>query len=448
MRGGEVNYMPFSFKGGIHPDDKKALTENKAIEEIAAPAQVILPVSMHIGAPTNPLVSVGDTVKVGQRIAESAAAVSSPVHASVSGTVSAIEPRLHPNGSMVLSIVIDNDFQNTPAEELKPVDRFSALGADELAEIAKDAGLVGLGGAAFPLHIKIKSAIGKVDTLIINGAECEPYITSDNRLMLEHTDELIEGATIIMKALGLDKVHIAVESNKREAIARLRRIAEQKSHIKLEVLRTKYPQGSEKHLIKAVTGREVPPGGLPADVGAINVNVASAVALYNAVQSGMPLTHKVVTVSGECVANPKNLRVPLGTPIGELFDACGGLKEEPSEILMGGPMMGIGQYSVDVPVIKGTNAVLALTGKDNIFDDEPTCIRCGKCVSVCPMNLMPIYINMYANKGRLDECERYRVLDCIECGCCSYSCPGRLHLVQAFRKAKQEIIAEKKKKGV
>lgn len=437
--------MPFSFKGGIHPEDKKALTENKAIEVIPAPAQVILPVSMHIGAPCNPLVAAGDTVKVGQRIAESTAPVSAPVHASVSGTVVAVEPRLHPNGSMVMSVVIENDFQDTPEQELKPVDKFQDLTAEELAEIAKDAGLVGLGGAAFPLHIKIKSAIGKVDTLIINGAECEPYITSDNRMMLEHTDELIEGATIIMKALGLDKVHIAVESNKREAIAKLRRISEQKSHIKLEVLRTKYPQGSEKHLIKAVTGREVPPGGLPADAGAINVNVASVIALYRAVEQGKPLTHKVVTVSGEAVANPKNLLVPLGTPIGELIDACGGLKEEPSEIIMGGPMMGIGQYSVDVPVIKGTNAILALIGKDDVFEEDPVCIRCGKCVTVCPMNLMPIYINMYANKGRLDECEKYRVMDCIECGCCSYTCPGRLHLVQTFRKAKQAIIAEKKK---
>ncbi len=437
--------MPFSFKGGIHPEDKKALTENKSIEAIPAPAQVVLPVSMHIGAPCNPLVAAGDTVKVGQRIAESTAPVSAPVHASVSGTVVAVEPRLHPNGSMVMSVVIENDFQDTPVQELKPVDKFQDLTAEELAEIAKDAGLVGLGGAAFPLHIKIKSAIGKVDTFIINGAECEPYITSDNRMMLEHTDELIEGATIIMKALGLDKVHIAVESNKREAIAKLRRISEQKSHIKLEVLRTKYPQGSEKHLIKAVTGREVPPGGLPADAGAININVASVIALYRAVEQGLPLTHKVVTVSGEAVANPKNLLVPLGTPIGELIDACGGLKEEPSEIIMGGPMMGIGQYSVDVPVIKGTNAILALVGKDDVFEEDPVCIRCGKCVTVCPMNLMPIYINMYANKGKLDECEKYRVMDCIECGCCSYTCPGRLHLVQTFRKVKQAIIAEKKK---
>lgn len=438
--------MPFSFKGGIHPDDKKAMTAYKSIEEIAAPAQVILPMSMHIGAPCSPLVSVGDTVKVGQRIGESTAPVSAPVHASVSGTVLAIEPHLHPNGSMVMSVVIDNDFQNTPCDELTPVDKFDNLNGDRLAQIANDAGLVGQGGAAFPLHIKIKSALGKVDTLIVNGAECEPYITSDNRLMLEHTDELVEGVTYLMKALGLNEVHIAVESNKKDAIAKLRKVAEQKQHIKLDVLRTKYPQGSEKHLIKAITGREVPPGGLPADVGAINVNVSTAISIYRAVEKALPLTHKVVTVSGEAVANPKNLLVPIGTPIGELFDACGGLKEEPSEILMGGPMMGIGQYSVDVPVIKGTNAVLALTG-GNIMDDVQTCIRCGKCVSVCPMNLMPIYMNMYANKNNLAECERQRVLDCIECGCCSYTCPGRLHLVQTFRKVKQAIIAEKKKKG-
>ena len=383
-------------------------------------------------------------MKIGQTIAESTADVAAPVHASISGTVSAIEPRLHPNGSMVMSIVIDNDYEENSVQEMEPVDKFRDLTGEELADIAKEAGLVGLGGAAFPLHVKLRSSIGKVDTLIINGAECEPYITSDNRLMLEHTNELVEGASIIMKALGLKCVHIAVESNKREAISKLHRTAEQKSHIKLDVLRTKYPQGSEKHLIKAVTGREVPAGKLPADVGVINVNVASAISVYRAVEEGLPLTHKVVTVSGEAVANPKNLLVPLGTPIGELIEACGGLKEEPSELIMGGPMMGVGQYSPEVPVIKGTNAVLALLGNENAFSNDPMCIRCGKCVSACPMNTMPIYINMYAKKGRLDECEKYRVLDCNECGTCSYICPGRLPLTQTFRKIKQEILAKKR----
>ena len=439
--------MPFSFKGGIHPDDKKAATERKMIEDIPAPAQVVLPMSMHIGAPCSPLVEGGDTVKVGQRIAESTVPVSAPIHAPISGTVSAIEPRPHPNGEKVLSVVIDNDYEDAVAEGIRPVDKFHTITAEELADIAKDAGLVGLGGAAFPTHIKIKSAIGKVDALIINGSECEPYITSDNRLMLEQGEELVSGTLLLMKALGLPKAHIAVESNKREAIAYLRKLIEKKDEIKLHVLRTKYPQGSEKHLIKAVTGREVPPGQLPAAVGAINVNVATTIALNRAVETGMPVTHKVVTVSGSAIANPKNLRVPLGTPISELIQACGGLKETPHEVMMGGPMMGVGQFSLDVPVIKGTNAILAFCGKENRFDEEQTCIRCGKCVSVCPMNLMPIYINMYARQGRLEECEKYRIMDCIECGCCSYICPGRLHLVQSFRTTKQTIAALKKKKG-
>ena len=439
--------MPFSFKGGIHPDDQKALTEHKPIEEIPAPKQVVLPMSMHIGAPCNPLVAVGDTVRVGQRIAESTVPVSAPIHAPISGTVSALEPRLHPNGSMVLSAVIDNDFEDTWIDDLRPVDNFHTIGAEELADIAKDAGLVGLGGAAFPTHIKIKSAIGKVDTLIINGSECEPYITSDNRLMLEQGEELVEGTILLMKALGLREAHIAVESNKREAIEHLRKLIAKKDEVKLNVLRTKYPQGSEKHLIKAVTGREVPPGELPAAVGAINVNVATTIALNRAVKTGKPVTHKVVTVSGSAVANPKNLLVPLGTPIGELVEACGGFLKTPSEVMMGGPMMGIGQFSLDVPVIKGTNAILAFCENENKFDPEQTCIRCGKCVGVCPMNLMPNYMHLYAKRGELDECEKYHITDCIECGCCSYICPARLHLVQSFRTAKQEIAALRKKKG-
>ena len=436
--------MPFSFKGGVHPDDHKAATAYKSVEPIAAPAQVILPMSMHIGAPCSPLVAVGDTVKVGQKIAESAAPVSAPIHASVSGMVSAIEERPHSNGQKVLSIVIDNDFQDTrvegPAEE-----RTGFINGKDLAEIAKNAGLVGLGGAAFPLHIKIQSALGKVDTLIINGSECEPYITSDNRTMIENTDELIEGTELLMEALGLPEAHIAVESNKKEAIAYLHKKLEKHPKVKLDVLRTKYPQGSEKHLIRAVTGREVPPGGLPAAVGVINVNVTTTVALLRAARKGTPLTHKVVTVSGSAVANPKNLLVPIGTPAKNLFEACGGFVSEPSEVLFGGPMMGVGQFTLDAPIIKGTNAVLAFSGKENQFDAEQICIRCGKCVSVCPMNLMPVYINMFAKKKRYDECEQYRVMDCIECGCCAYTCPGRLHLVQTFRLAKQTINARKKK---
>lgn len=438
--------MPFGFRGGIHPDDKKSATARRAIEELPAPAQVVLPMSMHIGAPCNPLVSVGERVLLGQRIAESAAPVSAPIHASVSGTVVAIEPRPHPNGSKVMSIVIENDFKDEAEESPATDTRFADLSAEALGELCRNAGIVGLGGAAFPTQIKLNSADG-VDTLIINGAECEPYITSDNRLMLEHGDELLDGATIVMKALGLKTVHIAIESNKKEAVLKLRTLAASMLHVKLDVLHTKYPQGSEKHLIRAVTGREIPPGKLPSAVGAINLNTATTVAIARAVRHGTPLTTKVVTVSGSAVANPKNLLVRIGTPISELLAAAGGLRETPYKVLMGGPMMGIAQYSLDVPVIKGTNAVLAFCEKEDRFSEEQTCIHCGKCVGVCPMNLEPVFLHMYAKKGRLADCEKLNVLDCIECGCCSYICPARIHLVQSFRTAKRQIN-EQKKKGV
>ena len=438
--------MPFKFRGGIHPDDKKAATRKKSIEEIAAPKEVILPMTMHIGAPCSPVVAVGDHVKTGQIVAEATVPVSAPIHASVSGTVTAVEPRLHPNGTKVMSVVIENDFENEYDNSMEPTDRFHSITADELADIVREAGIVGLGGAAFPLSVKIKSAEGAVDTLIINGSECEPYITSDNRMIIEYAEELYDGATIVAKALGLSSATIAIESNKAGAIAELRRVLSKKTGVKLAVLHTKYPQGSEKQLIKAVTGREVPPGQLPSAVGVINMNTTSAIAVSRAVREGKRLTHKVVTVSGSAVANPKNLLVPIGTPIGCLFEACGGFREEPNKILMGGPMMGIAQFSTDVPVIKGTNAILAFSRNEDKFAENATCIHCGKCVSVCPMHLMPLYIYRNNRAGRLDECEKLNVMDCMECGCCSYTCPARLQLVSVFRATKRMIIANKKKR--
>lgn len=438
--------MPFRFRGGIHPDDKKAATRKKSIEEIAPPKEVILPMVMHIGAPCSPIVSVGDRVKIGQVVAEATAPVSAPIHASVSGTVTAVEPRLHPNGSKVMSVVIENDFENEYDDSAKAIDRFHTITADELADIVREAGIVGLGGAAFPLSVKLKSAEGAVDTLIINGSECEPYITSDNRMIIEYAEELYDGVTIVAKALGLPSATIAIESNKSMAIAELRRVLSKKTGVKLAVLHTKYPQGSEKQLIKAVTGREVPPGQLPSAVGVINMNTTSAIAVSRAVREGKRLTHKVVTVSGSAVANPKNLLVPIGTPLRDLFEACGGFREEPNKILMGGPMMGIAQFSAEVPVIKGTNATLAFARDEDKFSENNTCIHCGKCVGVCPMHLMPLYIYRSSRAGRIDECEKLNVMDCVECGCCSYTCPARIQLVSAFRATKRTIIANKKKR--
>lgn len=437
--------MPKVFRGGVHPDDCKKFTKDKAIEVLAAPSEVILPVSMHIGAPAVPVVSVGDTVAIGQVVAEAQAPVCAPIHASVSGTVKAIEPRPHPNGTNVMSIVIENDFEDRVCEGLSATDTLHTIGAEELADLCLKAGLVGLGGAAFPVHIKIKSAIGKVDTLIINGAECEPYITSDYRLMLEKGEKLLQGTDLVRKALGLEVAHIAIESNKRDAIDHLRKLLQLYPNIKIDVLRTKYPQGSEKHLIYAVTGREVPPGQLPSAVGVVNMNIATIVTMAEFLETGMPLTTKVVTVSGSAVANPKNLLVRIGTPFSHLLDAAGGMLETPNTVLAGGPMMGIAQHNIDVPVIKGTNAVLALSKDENKFDEEQTCIRCGKCVQACPMNLLPNYLYANIKAGRYDELEKLNLSDCIECGSCSYGCPARLHLAQSFKTAKREMIARKKK---
>lgn len=436
--------MPRRFHGGIHTDGKKELTLAKSIERIAPPERVVLPVSMHIGAPAKPMVAAGDRVLLGQLIADSDQPVSAPVHASVSGTVAAVEPRPHPNGSDVLSIVIDNDFKDELSSDVRPRGSYESLTAEEITALVRACGIVGLGGATFPSHIKISSGAGKVDTLIINGAECEGYITSDYRAMLESPGEIVSGTRALMKVFGLDWAVIAVESNKLDAVKALRAVipAADRS-VRVQVLPTRYPQGAEKQIIRSVTGREVPPGGLPAAVGCAVFNVITAQAVHRAITAGMPLVSRVVTVSGGAVSNPKNLLVPLGTPLTKLIEACGGLREAPQRILMGGPMMGVAQYNLESPVIKATNALLALDAKECRAFSNPVCIRCGRCVAACPVNLMPALLYMYGRAGDTDALRRYNVADCIECGCCSYVCPGGLQLVQALRLGKQ-ISAPKK----
>lgn len=435
--------MPANFKGGIHPDIRKSATHKKPIEEMKAPREVIMPLLMHKGVLCSPIVEVDEHVKLGQKIAESTAPNSAPIHAPVSGKVTAIEPRLHINGENVLSIVIENDFEDEREDAGVSYDRFQSLGAEELALLVRDAGIVGLGGSAVPLSEKILAADGKAGTLIVNGAECEPYITSDNRMMIEYSEELYDGALIIAKALGIKEVVVAIESDKAHAVAEMRRVFTRKAGVKLSVLHTKYPQGAERQIIQTVTGREVPPKGTGADIGVITVNVSTAVAVARAVREGKPLTTRVVTVSGSAVANPKNLLVRIGTPISELFEACGGFLEHPHRVIAGGPMMGVSQYSLDAPVVKGTNAVLAFCRGEDKLAHESTCIHCGKCVGVCPMNLMPLYILREYKAGKLDKCEKLNVEDCTECGCCSYICPARISLVSAFRSVKKLIADEK-----
>lgn len=432
--------MFFNFRGGIYPDERKSSTYKKHIEEMKAPKEVILPLIQHKGTICNPIVSVGEYVRLGQRIAEASASDSVPIHASVSGYVKAIEPKLTATGDSVMSVIIENDFKDEEAHEMVSRDSGERPDAETLADIVKDAGIVGLGGSARPLSAKILEAKDNISTLIINGAECEPYITSDNRMMVEYSEELYDGAMLIAKATGAKEAIIAVESDKEHAIAELRRVITRKTGIRLVVLHTKYPEGDERLLVSSVMGREIPTGGTSADVGALVVNVSTAVAVARAVREGKPLTTRVVTVSGSAVANPKNLLVRIGTPIEDVFDACGGFLEHPDKIVVGGPMMGASQFSLDVPVVKATNALLAFSYNEGKNDEKETvCIRCGKCVSVCPMRLMPLYIYREYKTVGASGCEQFYVSDCTECGCCSYICPARIPLTSTFKAIKRSL---------
>ena len=432
--------MAQAFFGGIHPNDHKAATNKKPIETLPPPARVVIPMSLHIGAPCTPCVSVGDQVTVGQKVGDAPAFVSAPVHASVSGTVSAVEKRIHFSGVPVMSVVIENDFNDTPCPGCVPAKDPDALTPEQISALVKEAGIVGMGGATFPTHVKISSGLGKVDTVIVNASECEPYITSDHRILLERPEEVLGGVKLLARIFGVDRVHIAIEANKANAAERLRlKSDEEKAPAVVEVLRTRYPQGAEKQLCQSITGRQVPPGALPASIGCAVFNIVTTMAIYNAVYHGRPVTHRVVTVSGSGVNEPKNLLCPIGTPISDLLDACGGVKKSTFKILMGGPMMGHSQFDMSAPIGKGTNAILAFCEKEERTVEHPACIRCGKCVSVCPMRLQPVFMYQYQQAGMLPALEEAHVLDCIECGACTYICPGRLHLVQAFRAGKQLI---------
>lgn len=441
--------MNHKFYGGVHPAEHKEATERKPVVPLEeAPAQVVIPMSMHVGAPCKPIVAVGDEVTVGQKIGE-IAGLGAPIHASVSGKVVAVEPRPHPGGDVMMSVVIENDYKDTPHPSIVHRDNVDALTSQEIIDIVKEAGITGMGGAGFPTHVKLSGAVGKADTIILNGAECEPYITADHRLMLERGEAVIGGARFIMKALGLKEATIGIEGNKLDAVEHLKSLLPNgDTSIHVETLKTRYPQGAEKQLIQRVTGREVPPGGLPADVGCTVFNVATAAAIYDAVTEGKPLTHRNVTITGGAIERPMNVNAPIGTPVEHLIKMAGGFKTQPQRLLMGGPMMGNPQYDLTAPMFKGTNCILALTDTEAaIQDTEQTCLRCGRCVNACPMHLMPLYMHMYAEKRAWHELEGYNIMDCMECGSCNYICPARIHLVQSFRMAKFEIrgLAAKQK---
>lgn len=432
-----------TFKGGVHLNYFKEATASKNIEIMPDPEQVTLPVSQHLGAPAEVCVAVGDQVKAGQVIAQAKGFVSVPVHASIAGKVTAINQLPHPGGKKVTAIVIEND--NSGADVFGAKSGLAELTSQQIRELMQEIGLVGMGGAGFPTHVKYQPMEGKrVDAVILNGAECEPYLTCDHRLMVEAPQKVILGLQAMMKAAGVEKAYIGIEVNKSDAIEILTREAASDPRIEVVPLEVKYPQGEEKMLINAITGRVVPSGGLPLDVGVVVNNIATAVALAEGIQEGMPLISRVVTVTG-AVKNPRNVRVKLGTLVDKLIDFCGGFTGTPGRIILGGPMTGPAQYRLDIPVIKTTSGVLVQDrGEVKLLEDSP-CVRCARCVDVCPYNLMPCFLANAIESGDLALAEKYGIMDCRECGSCTFVCPARRPIVQNIKATKAKITAAKNK---
>jgi len=427
--------MPRSFFGGVHPKGHKELSRDAALT-VFQPKLVSIAMSQHIGAPCKPLVAVGQRVTVGQKVGDGTG-LCAPVHASVSGTVVAVEERPHPGGTQILSVVIENDGRDDLSPDIHPRESIGELDAQALIDILREAGITGMGGAGFPTYFKLSSGLGKVDTVIVNGAECEPYITADDRLMRQTPERVMGGLRIIRKILQPERTAIGIEANKPEAIEAMRAVLEE--GVELLPLRVRYPQGAEKQLIQSVTGRCVPPGGLPAAVGCAVFNAATCAAIYDAVYAGMPLVRRAVTVTGGAIAHPGNFIAPIGTPFSELIEAAGGFACTPYKILCGGPMMGLAQYTIDAMTIKGCNAITCLSEKDRRGQAAQHCIRCGKCVENCPMHLMPLFMHKASAAGKLERLKELHVADCIECGCCAYGCPAGIPLVQSFRTAKRML---------
>ena len=431
-----------NFKGGVHPPSSKT-TEGCATVTMGIPSKVVIPMSQHLGAPCQPLVKKGDTVKVGQVIGDTDAFVSAPIHSSVSGVVVSVESRIISGNRPVVCVEIKPDGLQEPAEDIKPP---VVESKEDFLKAIRASGLTGLGGAGFPAHVKLNPPKDvNIDTLIINAAECEPFITSDYRECLENTENIIEGIQQVLKWTGIPRAMIGIEDNKPQAIKKLSDAAKSFSNITVHSLVSRYPQGAEKMLIKTLTGREVPPGKLPAHVGCIVMNVTSVSFVASYLKTGMPLIKKRVTIDGAAVNSPNNVVVLIGTPVQEVFDFCGGFKSQPGKIIMGGPMMGVALYSSDIPVLKQTNALLALSEGQAKLPEESSCIRCGRCVRACPMSLLPFELDRLVKAGMYEEIEKYNIMDCIECGSCVYACPAKRLIVQYIRLGKDALRRKAKK---
>ncbi len=435
-----------TFKGGVHPYDGKGLSKDKPIQELLPKGELVYPLSQHIGAPANPIVAVGDTVLRGQKIAEAGGFVSAPIYASVSGTVKKIEPRRVAVGDMVKSIVIESDGEMKEVAYARTQDP-SSLSVEEIIGKIKEAGIVGMGGAGFPTHVKLSpKEPDKIEYIIANCAECEPYLTSDYRRMVEQPEKLVAGMKIVLQLFPKAKGVFGVEDNKPDCIAKLKELVSNEPRMEVAALQTKYPQGGERQLIYAVTKRAINSKMLPADAGCIVDNVETLVAIYNAVVLGVPLMNRIFTVTGNAVAEPQNFYVCIGSNYREMLDAAGGLKTECKKMIAGGPMMGFAMFDLDVPTTKTTSALLCLT-EDEVAENESTaCINCGRCVEACPELLAPSRLADYAERGQDGVFEKWHGLECVECGSCSYVCPAKRPLAQSVKTMKKQILAAKRKK--
>ena len=437
-----------TFKGGIHPAEGKDISKDKPARVLQPKGELVFPLSQHIGAPAQPVVSVGDTVLRGQMIAEAGGFVSSPIASSVSGTVKAIEPRRVPTGDMVNSIVIESDglFREV---EYEAVDDVTKLSKEEILAKVKAGGVVGMGGAGFPTHVKLAPKDpDKIEYIIVNGAECEPYLTSDYRIMLDDPDKVIEGLKIILQLFEHAKGVIAIENNKPECIAKMKEMTKDEPRIEVAELLTKYPQGGERQLIYAVTKRSINSTMLPADAGCIVDNVETVLSVYNAVKRGRPVMNRVLTVTGDAVADPCNFIFYLGTSFQELLDAAGGFTEQPEKIISGGPMMGFAMFDLNVPTTKTTSALLCMT-KDEVAAAEKiatACINCGRCVEACPEQIVPSRLSKFAQHGDKASFEKWHGMECVECGSCSFICPAKRPLAQYIKTMKKQILADRRKK--